>query len=321
MRRTRAPRRAVRRTNRPLASGAPDEATRAPRRTASGARGRARGRGARPDRERRKEIDPEGPGRPAAHRSRRFGDPPGGQIGRADEAQGPRLANGRDELRGIPAPASGAWITGCRMPSLPVRMVARDMTNLLARQSRPLGPFRKVNYYDMNVLDMGNIDLTALEIFKTVVEQGGIAKAAIRLHRVPSNVTTRVGSSRRGSARSYSFAGIGGSCSRWRASVCLATLTGSCGCRLRPRLRSRGGSPAGVFQIGALESTAATRLPPVLSRLSPELSRGAARAGHRHDGRPDRPGHRATRSRRPSSRSRSPRTTSRATPSSARSWS
>src|SRR3989442_1641918 len=39
---------------------------------------------------------------------------------------------------------------------------------------------------------MRNIDLTALEIFKTVAEQGGITKAAIRLHRVQSNVTTRV---------------------------------------------------------------------------------------------------------------------------------
>ena len=44
----------------------------------------------------------------------------------------------------------------------------------------------------MTILDMGNIDLAALEIFKTVAEQGGIAKAAARLHRVPSNVTTRV---------------------------------------------------------------------------------------------------------------------------------
>src|SRR2546426_12184430 len=39
---------------------------------------------------------------------------------------------------------------------------------------------------------MGNIDLTALEIFKTVAEQGSITKAAARLHRVQSNVTTRV---------------------------------------------------------------------------------------------------------------------------------
>jgi DNA-binding transcriptional LysR family regulator len=33
---------------------------------------------------------------------------------------------------------------------------------------------------------MGTIDLTALEIFKTVAEQGGITKAAVRLHRVQS---------------------------------------------------------------------------------------------------------------------------------------
>jgi len=35
----------------------------------------------------------------------------------------------------------------------------------------------------MTVLDMGNIDLTALEIFKTVVEQGGIAKASWETRR------------------------------------------------------------------------------------------------------------------------------------------
>ena len=39
---------------------------------------------------------------------------------------------------------------------------------------------------------MGTIDLAALEIFKAVAEQGGITKAAARLHRVQSNVTTRV---------------------------------------------------------------------------------------------------------------------------------
>jgi 5-methylthioadenosine/S-adenosylhomocysteine deaminase len=45
---------------------------------------------------------------------------------------------------------------------------------------------------EQRVLDRGSIDLTALEIFKTVAEQGGITKAAARLHRVQSNVTTRV---------------------------------------------------------------------------------------------------------------------------------
>ena len=36
------------------------------------------------------------------------------------------------------------------------------------------------------------MDLAALRIFKAVVEYGGINKAAAKLHRVPSNVTTRV---------------------------------------------------------------------------------------------------------------------------------
>lgn len=36
------------------------------------------------------------------------------------------------------------------------------------------------------------MDLTALRIFKAVVEQGGVNKAAAKLHRVPSNVTTRI---------------------------------------------------------------------------------------------------------------------------------
>src|SRR5919107_249216 len=36
------------------------------------------------------------------------------------------------------------------------------------------------------------MDLTELKIFKAVAEQGGITKAAASLHRVQSNVTTRV---------------------------------------------------------------------------------------------------------------------------------
>ena len=39
---------------------------------------------------------------------------------------------------------------------------------------------------------MGTIDLVALEIFRTVAEQGGIGRAAMKLNRVQSNVTTRV---------------------------------------------------------------------------------------------------------------------------------
>ena len=38
----------------------------------------------------------------------------------------------------------------------------------------------------------GLMELTDLAVFKTVVEEGGIIRAAEKLHRVPSNVTTRI---------------------------------------------------------------------------------------------------------------------------------
>jgi len=113
---------------------------------------------------------------------------------------------------------------------------------------------------------MRNIDLAALEIFKAVAEHGGITKAATRLHRVPSNVTTRVkqleerlGTKlflRRNRRLVLSAEGkrLLGYADR------LLHLSSEAEAALRD------GSPAGVFQIGALESTAATRLPPLLSR-------------------------------------------------------
>ena len=118
----------------------------------------------------------------------------------------------------------------------------------------------------MFVLYMGNIDLTALEIFKTVAEQGGITKAATRLHRVPSNVTTRVkqleerlGTKlfRRGNRRLVLSA-------EGKRLLGYADRLLKLSSEAEAALRS--GPPAGVFQIGALESTAATRLPPILAR-------------------------------------------------------
>jgi DNA-binding transcriptional LysR family regulator len=47
-----------------------------------------------------------------------------------------------------------------------------------------------MNNTDERILFMRNIDLAGVEIFKAVAEQGGITRAAARLHRVQSNVTT-----------------------------------------------------------------------------------------------------------------------------------
>src|SRR5438105_4303364 len=113
---------------------------------------------------------------------------------------------------------------------------------------------------------MGNIDLTALEIFKAVAEQGSITKAAARLHRVQSNVTTRVKQleERLGAQlflRQHRRLVLSPQGKRLLAYADqLLHLSSEAEAALR------NGRPAGTLQIGALESTAATRLPPVLSR-------------------------------------------------------
>src|SRR2546430_12620662 len=113
---------------------------------------------------------------------------------------------------------------------------------------------------------MRNIDLTALEIFKTVAEQGSITKAAARLHRVQSNVTTRVKhlEERLGAQlflRQHRRLVLSPQGKRLLAYADrLLHLSSEAEAALR------NGMPAGTLQIGALESTAATRLPPVLSR-------------------------------------------------------
>jgi DNA-binding transcriptional LysR family regulator len=44
----------------------------------------------------------------------------------------------------------------------------------------------------MSVPVLRTIELEALQIFKAVVDFGGVTRAAAQLHRVPSNVTTRL---------------------------------------------------------------------------------------------------------------------------------
>jgi DNA-binding transcriptional LysR family regulator len=110
------------------------------------------------------------------------------------------------------------------------------------------------------------MDFTDLQVFKAVVDEGGISPAAKKLHRVQSNVTVRI-----------------------------QRLEASLGTRLFVREKGRlhlspsgrlfleyvdeilrlpshardavtADSPQGVLRIGTLESTAASRLPALLSR-------------------------------------------------------
>jgi DNA-binding transcriptional LysR family regulator len=119
------------------------------------------------------------------------------------------------------------------------------------------------------------MDLAALRIFKAVVDEGGVNKAAARLHRVPSNVTTRVKQleeqlgaklfAREGRKLKLSAEG----------KVLLNYAEQLLRLSSEAEAALRGGKPRGTLRIGALESTSAARLPPILSRyhlLYPQVS-------------------------------------------------
>jgi len=124
-----------------------------------------------------------------------------------------------------------------------------------------------MNYSDKDVLDSRIMDLVALQIFKTVAEEGGITRAAAKLHRVQSNVSTRVKQleARLGTPlflrqnRRLTLSPEGKRLLAYADQ--LLRLSAEAEAALRD------GVPRGLLRVGTLESTAATRLPPVLSRF------------------------------------------------------
>jgi len=110
------------------------------------------------------------------------------------------------------------------------------------------------------------MELTELRIFKAVAEQGGITRAAAALNRVQSNVTTRLKQlEERLGTRLFHRQGrrlVLSSEGRLLLDYADRLL------RLSAEAQAalKGHAPQGVLKIGALESTAATRLPAVLAR-------------------------------------------------------
>lgn len=114
---------------------------------------------------------------------------------------------------------------------------------------------------------MRTIDLDSLEIFRAVVEEGGIIRASEKLNRVQSNVTTRVKQLEKR---------LGVALFRKQGRNLVLSPEGKLLLSYAQRLfrladeaesELRTGSPVGTFRIGSLESTAGSRLPPVLSRF------------------------------------------------------
>ena len=107
------------------------------------------------------------------------------------------------------------------------------------------------------------MDLSDLLIFKTVADEGGILRAATRLHRVQSNVTTRIKQLEASLGVQLFF--------RERQRLVLSPsgelLLTYADRLLRLAEEAKGavtsGIPRGVLRLGALESTAASRLPAI----------------------------------------------------------
>ncbi len=113
---------------------------------------------------------------------------------------------------------------------------------------------------------MRTLDLDALEIFRTVVTEGGVIRAAHKLNRVQSNVTTRV---RQLEER------LGVRLFRREGRALTTSPEGQLLFQYAERLLRladeaqsvlQTGRPRGLLRLGSLESTAGSRLPGVLSR-------------------------------------------------------
>lgn len=111
------------------------------------------------------------------------------------------------------------------------------------------------------------MELLDLRVFKAVVEAGGVTRAAERLNRVQSNVTARVQALERDLGAELFFR----EGRRLRLSPAGRVLLDYADRILdlseRARDAVREGGPRGRLRIGAMESTAAVRLPAPLAEL------------------------------------------------------
>src|SRR5688572_12373490 len=128
---------------------------------------------------------------------------------------------------------------------------------------------------DMNHLLERTMELSDLHVFRTVVQAGGITRAAEKLNRVQSNVTTRIRQLedqlgvelfiRLGKRLHLSPAG--------KVLLDYADRLLALASEARDAVHDTG--PRGLFRLGAMESTAAVRLPAPLSeycRRYPEVT-------------------------------------------------
>ena len=111
------------------------------------------------------------------------------------------------------------------------------------------------------------LDLTDLQYFTTVAREGGVTRASEKLHRVQSNVTTRI-------RKLEDQLGLRLFLREGRRMVLtadghklLAYADRLIALAAEAESAMRQQEPGGVFRLGSMESTAAVRLPDLLNQL------------------------------------------------------
>ncbi len=113
---------------------------------------------------------------------------------------------------------------------------------------------------------MHGLNLSTLEIFRTVAIEGSVSKAAIKLNRVQSNISTRIKQLEQQLEKSLFLRHNRGLTLTPDGQLLLAYAERFLQLSMEASEALKAGKPSGVFRIGTMESTAATRLPEILSR-------------------------------------------------------
>ncbi len=108
---------------------------------------------------------------------------------------------------------------------------------------------------------MHGLNLRALEIFRTVAVEGGVSKAAIKLNRVQSNISTRIKQLEQHLGKNLFFRQNRGLTLTQDGHLLLSYAERFLQLSTEASEALNEGKPRGVFRIGTMESTAAARLP------------------------------------------------------------
>jgi DNA-binding transcriptional LysR family regulator len=113
---------------------------------------------------------------------------------------------------------------------------------------------------------MQSLDLRALEIFRAVASEGSVSRAARRLNRVQSNISTRLKQLEEQIGKRLFLRGRRGLTLTPDGHLLLGYAERLLELSSQASEALRAGKPSGRFRIGTMESTAAARLPAILSR-------------------------------------------------------